>query len=540
MSSSVSVKTDGLDDAARDLFTDVALELLTELHERFDQRRLDLLAARGERKRALRSSGDFGFLPETQGIRDDDSWRVAPPRSDYEDRRVEITGPTDRKMMINALNSGARGFMADFEDSTSPRWDKLIEGQVNLIDAVDGTIRYVSSERKGYQLRKETATLLVRPRGLHLPERNLRFGDAAGSGALFDFGVFAARCAAKLADRQKGIYLYLPKLEHHLEARLWEEILTFTEEFLGLPRGAFRATVLIETFPAVFQIDEMLFELRDHSYGCNAGRWDYIFSAIKSLPDSPDCVLPNRADVTMTVPFMRAYTELVVSTCHRRGAFAMGGMAALIPSRRDPRANAKAFAAVKADKEREAGDGFDGTWVAHPDVVEVAASAFDAVLGDRPNQIDRLRDDVTVSEGSLVDLGATPGAVTEAGLRGNISVAFQYISFWLGGRGAVALNGLMEDAATAEIARTQIWQWIRHGVELDTGSRVTRDLVLELLDEELGKIRQDVGEEVWREGRPDETRAVFEAVALDEELPDFLTTLAYDVLEPGSFDPAAA
>jgi malate synthase len=508
-----------------------ALAFLAELHGRFDGRRLELLTGRRRRRAAIAAGGTLDFLPETREIREDGSWRTAAPRDDYADRRVEITGPTDRKLVINALNSGAKGFMADFEDANSPTWENQVSGHANLVDAIEGTITYESSDGRRYELNEETATLLVRPRGWHLPERHLVFDGTPGSGSLVDFGLFAFHGAPRLAAQGLGAYLYLPKMEHHLEARLWNEVLTFAEDSLGLDRGTFRATVLIETLPAAFQMEEMLWELREHSYGMNAGRWDYIFSAIKTFRERPDAILPDRADVKMTVPFMRAYTELLVRTCHGRGIFAMGGMAALIPSRTDPAANERAVAAVRADKEREAADGFDGTWVAHPDVVGVAAAAFDAVLGDRPDQIDRRRDDVTADAEALVDLGATPGAVTEAGLRGNVSVGFQYISFWLGGRGAVGINNLMEDAATAEISRSQIWQWIHNGTKLEDGTAIDRELVGRILDQEMERIRAEVGEDTWEAGRPEDTRKVFEAVALGDEFPDFLTEMAYELLD---------
>jgi malate synthase len=501
-----------------------AVDFLAELHTRFDPRRRELLAARRDRDAPTR------FLPETKEIRDAE-WRTAPPRADYLDRRVEITGPTDRKLVINALGSGARGFMADFEDANSPTWRKQIEGQQNLIDAIEGTITYDASDGRHYQLVDDPATLLVRPRGWHLPERHIRFGDETASGALVDFGLFAFHSGPRLHTRDQGIYLYLPKLEHHLEARLWNEVITFAEQTLQIPAGTFRATVLIETFPAVFQLQEILYELREHSYGLNAGRWDYIFSVIKTNRADPGFVLPDRTAVTMTQPFMRAYTELLVRTCHDRGTFAMGGMAALIPSRKDPEANERAIAAVREDKRREAGDGFDGTWVAHPDVVGAATEEFDKVLGEQPNQIDRLRPDVPYDDAPLRDVVATEGAITEQGLRNNLSVGFQYISFWLGGRGAAAINNMMEDAATAEIARTQIWQWIHHGSTLSDGRTVTRELVTELLDEETDKIHQAVGDEVWERGRPRETREVLEAVALSDDLPEFLTLGAYELLD---------
>jgi malate synthase len=513
-----------LDERTRtEVLTNDALEFLGELHGRYEARRRELLAARRERM------APEGFLPETRDVREAD-WQVAPPRPDYADRRVEITGPTDRKLVINALNSGAKGFMADFEDANSPTWRNQAEGHVNLIDAINGTITYESSEGKRYALGDDPATLLVRPRGWHLPENHLRVGGEPVAGAFMDFGLYAFHNAKRLLDKGSAPYFYLPKMEHHLEARLWNDVFTFTEQALGIEAGSIRATVLIETLPAAFQMEEILFELREHSYGLNAGRWDYIFSMIKTYRNQKEFVLPDRTDVRMTVPFMRAYTELLVATCHRRGAFAMGGMAALIPSRKDPEANQRAIDAVAEDKRREAGAGYDGTWVAHPDVVAVAREAFDEVLGDKPNQIDRQRDDVDTTAAQLLDAAATPGAITEKGLRSNISVAFQYISFWLSGRGAAGINNLMEDAATAEISRSQIWQWIRHGSTLDNGETVTRDLVRRYLDEELAKIHAEVGDEVWKRGRPEETRAVFERVALADELPEFLTLVAYEKL----------
>lgn len=528
----------GLDNRSRsEILTPPAIEFLGELHGRFNARLQELLAARRERQAELDRGGSVSFLDETREIREDRSWAVAPPRGDYADRRVEITGPTDRKLVINALNSGARGFMADFEDANSPTWRNQIGGHVNLIDAIEGTISYDSSDGRHYELNDRVATLLVRPRGLHLPERHLRFGGAQAAGALVDFGLFAFHGAPRLTQRGRGAYLYLPKLEHHLEARLWNDVLTWTEEAMSLPRGAFRATVLVETLPAAFQMEEMLFELREHSYGMNAGRWDYIFSMIKTFRERPEFVLPDRADVKMTVPFMRAYTELLVKTCHARGAFAMGGMAALIPSRTDAEANDRAIAAVRADKDREASDGFDGTWVAHPDIVGVAQASFDAVLDGRPNQIERRRDDAKIAPEELLDLSSTDGAVTETGLRNNLSVAFQYISFWLGGRGAVGINNLMEDAATAEISRTQIWQWVRHGAQLDDGRVVTKELVAALLEQETGKIRAAVDEETWKAGRPDDTMRILSLVALSDELPDFLTLPAYELLEPRPITP---
>ena len=500
-----------------EILSDDALAFVERLHSRFGQRRSELLAAREQRGKP------GSFLEETREIRAGD-WQVAGVRDDYADRRVEITGPTDRKLVINALNSGAKGFMADFEDANSPTWRNQVEGHVNLIDAIEGTITYEGADGRHYELVDDPATLLVRPRGWHLPEKHVKVDGKPVAGALVDFGLFAFHCAARLHARDKGLYLYLPKMEHHLEARLWNDVLTFAEDELGVPRGTMRATVLIETLPAAFQMEEILYELREHSYGLNAGRWDYIFSMIKCFRDDPDFVLPDRTDVTMTVPFMRAYTELLVKTCHARGAFAMGGMAALIPSRKDAEANERATEAVRADKKREAQAGFDGTWVAHPDVVGVAREEFDTVLGDRPNQISRRRDDVSVTPEQLLDAASTPGEITEEGLRSDVSVGFQYISFWLGGRGAAGINNLMEDAATAEISRSQIWQWIRHG-------KFTRQHVLEVLDQEMDRIHSEVGDEVWEKGRPDDTRAVFERVAFGEDFPSFLTLVAYELID---------
>jgi len=526
-----TITSTSLDERSRtEILSSEAVAFLAELHAHFGARRQQLLAARHQRHEALRQGGTLDFLPETREIRDGD-WRVAAPRTDYADRRVEITGPTDRKMVINALNSGARGFMADFEDANSPTWHNQVSGHANLIDAIDGTITYESADGRHYALAEEPAVLLVRPRGWHLDEKHLSFDELPLAGALLDFGLFAFHSAARLLARGSGPYLYLPKLEHYLEARLWSDVFVWTEAVLALPRGTFRATVLIETLPAAFQMDEILYELREHSYGLNAGRWDYIFSMIKCFRERPEFVLPDRNDVKMTVPFMSAYAKLLVTTCHRRGAFAMGGMAALIPSRKDTEANQRAVDAVRSDKEREARLGFDGTWVAHPDVVDVAMSAFDEVLGDEPNQIATARPELPPSAGALLDARSTPGSITEAGLRANVSVGFQYISFWLGGRGAAGINNLMEDAATAEISRSQIWQWIRHGSTLEDGRVITRELVRTFLDEELERIRAEVGETTWAAGRPDDTRAIFEQVALEASFPEFLTLTAYELLD---------
>ena len=519
-----------LESAHREILTSQALAFVEQLHNRFDPVRRQLMAAREERRRALRAGESLDFLAETRDVREGD-WQVAPAPSDLQQRWVEITGPTDRKMAINALNSGADGFMADFEDANSPTWANMVEGQANLRDAIDGSITYEGSDGRHYELGPDPATLLVRPRGWHLPERHMLVDSEPVAGALLDFGLYFFHCARRLIERGSGPYFYLPKLESHREARLWNDVFCFAQDALDVPRGTIRATVLIETFPAAFEMEEILYELREHSAGLNAGRWDYIFSAIKCFPDDPTRVLPDRGEVTMTVPFMRAYTERLAATCHRRGAHAMGGMAALIPSRRDAEANEKALAGVRADKQREVQQGYDGTWVAHPDLVPVAREVFEQGLGGAPNQLQRRRDDVQVGAADLLDLASTPGSITEAGLRTDVSVGFQYISFWLGGRGAAAINSLMEDAATAEISRTQVWQWVRHGAQLSDGRTVTRELVREVLDEETAKIREQVGEETWRAGRPEETREIFERVALSEELIEFLTLVAYEYLD---------
>ncbi len=512
------------------VLTPEALDFVAELEARFGPRRRQLLEARVEKRARLRAGEMLDFLPATREIREED-WLVAPAPPELRQRWVEITGPTDRKMVINALNSGADGFMADFEDANAPTWRNMVTGHTNLRDAIEGTITYDGSDGRHYELAEQIATLLVRPRGWHLPERHVLVDGAPVTGALFDFGMYFFHCARPLLANGAGPYLYLPKMESHLEARLWNDVFGFSEEAAGIETGSIRATVLIETLPAAFEMEEILYELREHSAGLNAGRWDYIFSSIKCFADRPEMVLPDRSDVTMTVPFMRAYTELLAATCHRRGAHAMGGMAALIPSRRDPEANDRALDGVRGDKEREVSQGYDGTWVAHPDLVPVAREVFERGLDGAPNQLERRRDDVAITAEQLQDLAATPGRVTEAGLRTNVSVGFQYISFWLTGRGAAAINSLMEDAATAEISRSQIWQWVQHGAELEDGRTVTPELVRQILDEETAKIREQVGEETWTAGRPAETREIFDRVALSPELIEFLTLPAYDLLD---------
>ena len=513
-----------------EVLTPEALAFVGRLQREFGERRLELLRKRDERQARLDSGESPQFLAETKSVRDSE-WKVAKAPKDLEDRRVEITGPTDRKMLINALNSGARVFMADFEDANSPTWTNLVEGQVNLIDAIERRIDFTSPEGKEYRLNDKVATLLVRPRGWHLEERHVEVDGKPVSGSLFDFGLYFFHNAERLGLKGSGPYFYLPKLESHLEARLWNDVFNFAQDDLGIARGTIRATVLIETILAAFEMEEILYELRDHSSGLNAGRWDYIFSTIKKFRNRPDFVLPDRAQVTMTVPFMRAYTQLLVKTCHRRGAHAMGGMAAFIPSRRDPEVNRVALAKVKEDKDREAGDGFDGTWVAHPDLVPTATEAFDRVLGDRPNQLDRQRPDVSVSAGQLIDMRVPGGSITENGLRMNVSVGIQYIESWLRGVGAAAINNLMEDVATAEISRSQVWQWIRHSAHLAEGPSVSEDLVREIVDSEMAEIRERLGEDGWRKSRFSDARAVFEEVALAKSFPAFLTLSALRRLE---------
>jgi malate synthase len=491
----------------RVLTTD-ALAFVAELHRRFDRRRLELLAARAARQERLDAGESPDFLTDTVEIRDSD-WTIGSVPADLQDRRVEITGPTDRKMVINALNSGAQTFMADFEDANSPTWTNMVEGQANLIDALERTIELTTPEGKEYRLNDETATLLVRPRGLHLPERHVRVDGEPVAGAFFDFGLYLFHNGHRLLAQGTGPYLYLPKLESHLEARLWNDVFTFTENQLGLPAGAIKATVLIETILAAFEMDEILWELREHAAGLNAGRWDYLFSVIKKFRTRPEFVLPDRNTVTMAAPFMQAYTSLLVKTCHRRGAHAMGGMAAFIPSRSDQELNERALAKVREDKVREAGAGFDGTWVAHPDLVPVALAEF-----DRPNQLDRLREDVEVRAADLLDVASTPGQLTEDGLRNDVSVGLRYLTSWLSGVGAAAIFNLMEDAATAEIARSQVWQWIHH-------RRFEPQRVVRVIDEEA------------TEGVSPEARELFEQVTLGPDFVEFLTLPGYDHLERG-------
>ncbi|GAA4909602.1 malate synthase [Stackebrandtia albiflava] len=509
-----------------ELLTPEALAFLGELHHAFVGRRQELLHRRKQRRGRIADGADPRFLPETADIREDDSWRVAPLAPGLEDRRVEITGPCDRKMTINALNSGARCWLADMEDSSTPSWTNVVNGQLNLTDALDRRIDFTSEQGKEYRLHGEhltdLPTIIVRPRGWHLAERHLRVDGVPISGSLVDFGLYFFHNARRLIDQGRGPYFYLPKLESHLEARLWNDVFLLAQRLLGIPRGTIRATVLIETITAAFEMEEILYELREHSAGLNAGRWDYIFSVIKNFGErGPRFVLPDRDKVTMESPFMRAYTEQLVRACHRRGASAIGGMAAFIPNRRDEAVNAVAVEKVRADKTREANDGFDGTWVAHPDLVPIAMEVFDAVLGERPNQIDRRRDDVRPDEAALLDIAATEGDITEAGVRANIEVGVRYIESWLRGIGAAAINNLMEDAATAEISRSQIWQWIRANAVTDTGRVVTRQWVADLLDEEFSRLERFEGD------RFDQAREIFTECALAQEYPTFLTCTAY-------------
>ncbi len=497
-----------------------ALDFLAGLHRAFESRRRQLLAARDERYAELAAGANLGFLPQTQHIRDGD-WKVADPAPGLVDRRCEITGPTERKMTINALNSGARVWLADLEDANTPEWGNVISGQANLIDAVERTISFTNPDGKEYALSGTPATIVVRPRGWHLTEKHILVDDERMSGSLVDFGLYFFHCAKRQLERGSGPYFYLPKMESHLEARLWNDVFVHAQEALGIPRGTIRATCLIETYPAAFEMEEILYELREHSSGLNAGRWDYIFSVIKKFRTrGADFVLPDRALVTMTVPFMRAYTELLVRTCHKRGAHAIGGMAAFIPSK-DEAVNATAFAKLHEDKTREANDGFDGSWVAHPGMVEACTTVFDAVLGDRPNQLDKLREDVEVTADQLLDVKSTPGGVTEAGLRNNISVGIQYLHTWLQGDGAVGIFNLMEDAATAEIARSQVWQWIHNRITLEDGQVVTAELVEQIADEEIGKLDGPTSDYTA-------ARETFMTVATAQEFEDFLTIPAYE------------
>ncbi|MEU3729673.1 malate synthase A [Streptomyces sp. NPDC033538] len=518
-----------------EVLTDAALAFVAELHRRFTPRRDELLARRAERRAEIARTSTLDFLPETAAIRADDSWKVAPAPAALQDRRVEITGPTDRKMTINALNSGAKVWLADFEDASAPTWENVVLGQLNLAAAYTRTIDFTDERTgKSYALRpdEELATVVMRPRGWHLDERHLQVDGRPVPGALVDFGLYFFHNAQRLLDLGKGPYFYLPKTESHLEARLWNEVFVFAQDYVGVPQGSVRATVLIETITAAYEMEEILYELRDHASGLNAGRWDYLFSIVKNFRDGgAKFVLPDRNAVTMTAPFMRAYTELLVRTCHKRGAHAIGGMAAFIPSRRDAEVNKVAFEKVRADKDREAGDGFDGSWVAHPDLVPIAMESFDKVLGDKPNQKDRLREDVDVKAADLIAVDSLDAKPTYAGLVNAVQVGVRYIEAWLRGLGAVAIFNLMEDAATAEISRSQIWQWINAEVVLDNGEQVTAELARKVAAEELANVRAEVGDEAFAAGNWQQAHDLLLTVSLDEDYADFLTLPAYEQLK---------
>jgi malate synthase len=514
-------------EGAERVLTAPALAFVEDLTRRFRPRVDELLARRRTVQEQYNKGARPNFLAETAAVRSGD-WKVGSIPADLQDRRVEITGPVDRKMIINALNSGASVFMADFEDASSPTWSNVVSGQANLIDAIRRTITYESPETgKRYALNPKLATLMVRPRGFHLPERHCLVDGRPAPGMLFDFGLFLFHNAEALAKAGTGPYFYLPKMQSHLEARLWNEVFVYAQNALKMPIGTIKATVLIETLPAAFEMDEILFELKEHSGGLNCGRWDYIFSSIKTLQTDPSFVLPDRGQVTMESPFLRSYVQLLIKTCHRRGAFAMGGMAAQIPIKDDPEANAVAMDKVRADKLREVREGHDGTWVAHPGMVGLAKKVFDEGMPG-PNQIDHLREDVSVDAAALIE--PPSGTRTDTGLRHNIRVGIQYLEAWLGGQGAVPIYNLMEDAATAEISRTQIWQWLKHRAALDDGRTVTRELVEQLVAEEFTRVREEVGAARFERGRFDEARSLFVQVATSDQLEEFLTIPAYDVL----------
>jgi malate synthase len=501
---------------AEGILSPEALAFVEKIHRQFEPTRRELLARRAQRQKEFDGGALPAFLAETEGVRRSE-WSVAPAPADLEKRWVEITGPVERKMMINAFNSGAQVFMADFEDSLSPTWANVVQGQANLVDAVRRRLAFTSPEGKAYAMNDTVATLVVRPRGWHLGERRVTVDGDPVSASLFDFSLYVFHNARERLDRGTAPYFYLPKMESHREARLWNDAFLFAQDALGIPRGTFRATVLIETLPAAFEMDEILFELKEHASGLNAGRWDYLFSLIKTLRRRRDLVLPDRAQLTMTVPFMRSYTDLLVRTCHRRGAHAMGGMAPFIPNRKDPSVNEAALAKVRADKQRESGDGFDGTWVAHPDLVPVAMEAFEKALGPRPHQKDRLREEVSVSAAQLTDTRVPGGTITEAGVRGNVNVALQYLNSWLNGNGAAAIFNLMEDVATAEISRSQLWQWIHNAAAIDDGRVVTDALYQTIRAEELARLG---GPET---GRLRDAVAILDGLVEKPEFTEFLT-----------------
>ena len=506
-----------------------ALGFFAKLQREFNPRRLDRLRQRAARQQTIDRGEMPNFFPETAAVREGD-WRVSSVPADLQNRRVEITGPVDRKMVINALNSGANCYMADLEDAHSPTWEGTLDGQLNLRDAARGAVEYVNPEGKRYRLNEKVATLLVRPRGWHLPEKHLLVDGQPASASLFDFALYFFHNARHRVQQKSGVYFYLPKLEHYLEARLWNDVFIRAQELLEIPRGSIKATVLIEHILATFQMEEILYELREHSAGLNCGRWDYLFSYIKKFARKQEFIVPDRAQVTMTAPFMRAYALSCIKVCHKRGAFAMGGMAAYIPIKTDSIANEKALQKVREDKRREATDGHDGTWVAHPGLVAIAREEFDKVLGQRPNQIDRRRDDVSFTPEQLLEV--PKGSITEEGLRMNIRVGIQYIEAWLGGLGCVPLYNLMEDAATAEISRTQVWQWVHNprGV-LEDGRKVTLQLVREITKDELERIRQERGEQRFQQGHFPEATRLFDEFVANSELEEFLTLRAYNLLD---------
>ncbi len=521
------------------ILTDDALIFLAELHQKFDARRHELLEKRNKRQEQINDGIMPTFLAETKHVREDKTWKVAPIPKDLQDRRVEITGPVERKMMINALNSGANIFMADFEDSNSPTWENAVQGQINCYDAIRKTITFHDEKKnKHYELNKETAVLLVRPRGWHLDEKNLLIDGKPISGGLFDFGLYVFHNAKELMNRGSGAYFYLPKIESHLEARLWNEAFVFAENYLDIPVGTFKATVLLETIMASFEIEEILYELKDHMAGINAGRWDYIFSAIKKFRNVVKNPLPDRGQITMTVPFMRAYTELLVKGCHTRGAHAIGGMSAFIPTRHDEEINKQAFEKVRKDKEREANDGFDGSWVAHPDLVKVAKDVFDAKFGDKPNQKDRLREDVNVEETAknLTNFDIEGGKITDAGVRMNFNVGIRYIASWLDGVGAAAIFNLMEDAATAEISRTQLWQWLNNPnavLDGDSSKPITEEYLRKCMEEEYQSIKDEAAQYPnfdFENSKFPKAKELMEGLVFTKEYKDFLTTEAYHLI----------
>lgn len=515
-------------EVTEEILTAEALQFVVALHKQFNERRLELLEARQEKQRALDHGETLGFLQETAAIRQGD-WTIAPLPKDLQDRRVEITGPVDRKMVINALNSGAKIFMACFEDATSPTWDNMVSGQKNMKDAINKTIAFENLQNgKKYKLNEETATLLVRPRGLHMNEKHVEIDGEQVSGSFFDFGLYFFHNAKTALAKGTGPYFYLPKLESYLEARLWNDVFVYAQNALTIPQGTIKATVLIETIPAAFQMDEILYELREHSAGLNCGRWDYIFSFIKRLRNKGEVILPDRSQVTMTSPFMRAYTTLCIQTCHKRNAPAMGGMAAQIPIKNDEAANEAAFAKVREDKRREAMDGHDGTWVAHPDLVAVAMEQFDKYM-PAPNQLHKKCDEVVIAEGDLLEVPI--GTITEEGLRTNCSVGVQYIASWLRGNGAAPINHLMEDVATAEISRTQIWQWVRHPEgKLIDGRDIDFALFQMILTEELGILKQAFGEEAYATSQLEAAAEVFINLIAQDDFEEFLTTASYKKL----------